>query len=266
MSTAPSPQRTLVVLPTYNEAQNVREISRAILRLSPSIDVLVVDDNSPDGTGDLIEADCEQQPRLRLLRRPGKLGLGTAYLAGFRFGLEHGHTVIVTMDCDWSHQPRYLPDLLKAMSTHDLAIGSRYVPGGGISNWPWHRRILSSFANSYARLLLRVPVRDCTSGFRGYSRRVLETVEPFTIRSSGYSFLEEIVWRAHRAGFSIQEIPIVFEQRAAGVSKIDSSEIYRAAWHVLATALRPAPVTRALPSGSQDAERLVPPVTNVSAD
>jgi dolichol-phosphate mannosyltransferase len=148
------------------------------------------------------------------------------------------------MDCDGSHPPRYLPALLSAMDDHDMVVGSRYVPGGGILNWPRRRRALSAFANFYARALLRLPVHDCTAGYRCYSREVLETVEPFEIRSSGYSFLEEMAWRVHRCGFRIGEVPIVFEQRTAGISKIDSSEIYRAAWHVLATALRPPPLAR----------------------
>jgi dolichol-phosphate mannosyltransferase len=244
--------RNLVVLPTYDEAENAPGLVAEILATDPSLEVLVVDDASPDGTGDLIEAAARREPRLHLLRRPGKLGLGTAYLAGFRQGLEGGYDRILTMDGDWSHQPRYIPALLAATAEADLAIGSRYVEGGGILNWPWHRRALSAFANLYARTLLRLPIRDCTSGFRCYRREVLAAVDPFAMRSSGYSFLEEMAWRVHRTGFRIAEVPIVFEQRTAGVSKIDSSEIYRAAWHVLTTALRPAPILpqpSALPHG-----------------
>lgn len=246
--------KTLVILPTYNEAENVLPLSREILGACASLEILVVDDNSPDGTGDLIESAGRDEPRLRLLRRPGKLGLGSAYLAGFRFGLEAGYGRVLTMDCDYSHSPRYLPALLGAMSDHDMVIGSRYVPGGGILNWPWHRRALSAFANFYTRTLLRIPVRDCTSGYRCYTREVLEAVDPFEVRSSGYSFLEEMAWRVCRCGFRIGEVPIVFEQRTAGISKIDSSEIYRAAWHVLATALRPPPLAqRRRPAGAEAA-------------
>ncbi len=237
----PTPMRTLVILPTYDEADNVLPLSGEILACDSSIEVLVVDDNSPDGTGDLVQSARQTEPRLHLLRRPGKLGLGTAYLAGFRFGLEQGHHRIFTMDCDRSHAQRFIPDMMAAMADYDMVIGSRYVPGGGIANWPRYRRALSAFANFYARTLLRLPVRDCTSGYRCYSREVLETVQPFQIRSSGYSFLEEMTWRVHRCGFRIGEIPILFEQRSAGASKIDSSEIYRAAFHVLASALRPSP-------------------------
>jgi glycosyltransferase involved in cell wall biosynthesis len=236
--------RALVILPTYDEAENVLPLSREILAVSTDLEILVVDDNSPDGTGDLVERAGRDEPRLQLLRRPGKLGLGSAYLAGFRFGLDRGYDRILTMDCDRSHPPRYLPAILAAMADHDMVIGSRYVPGGGILNWPRRRRALSAFANFYARALLRIPVHDCTAGYRCYSREVLETVEPFEIRSSGYSFLEEMAWRVHRCGFRIGEVPIVFEQRTAGISKIDSSEMYRAAWHVLATALRPPPLAR----------------------
>ena len=231
--------RVLIILPTYNEAENVLALSSQVLAQNPRIEVLVVDDGSPDGTGDLVEVARKEQPRLHLLRRPGKLGLGTAYLAGFRFGLDEGFDFIFTMDCDFSHNPSYLPEMLACLEDHDMVIGSRYVPGGGIENWPWHRRLLSAFANFYARTLLRLPVRDCTAGYRGYARRVLETVDPFQIRSSGYSFLEEMAWRVARCGFRIGEIPIIFEQRKAGISKIESREIYLAAWYVLATALHP---------------------------
>ncbi len=233
--------RALVILPSYNEAENVIPLSRDVLAADPSLEVLVVDDNSPDGTAELVEKEREREPRLHLLRRGAKLGLGTAYLAGFRFGLERGYDRILTMDCDYSHHPRYLPAMLAAMEGADLVIGSRYVPGGGVANWPWRRRLLSRFANGYTRVLLRVPVHDCTAGFRCYARRVLESVSPFEIRSSGYAFLEEMVWRVHRAGFRVHEIPIVFEDRTRGASKINQTEIYRAAWHVLVTAFRRRP-------------------------
>jgi dolichol-phosphate mannosyltransferase len=232
-------RRSLVVLPTYNEADNVLPLAALVLEVSPTIDVLVVDDNSPDGTGDLVAARGREEPRLHLLRREGKLGLGTAYLAGFGYGLDHGFDQVFTMDADFSHHPRYIPQMLASMKDHDVVIGSRYVRGGGIENWPIHRRLLSAFANLYASRLLGLTVRDCTSGFRCYSSEVLSTVEPFEIRSSGYSFLEEMACRVSRCGFRIGEVPIVFENRRAGSSKIDSSEIYRAAWHVLVTAIRP---------------------------
>lgn len=231
--------RTLVILPTYNEAENVLKLAELVLRQDPVIDVLVIDDNSPDRTGDRVAEAMETEPRLKLIRRAGKLGLGTAYLAGFQYGIDHTYDNIATMDCDFSHSPRDLPRILAGVADYDMVIGSRYIRGGGIANWSLHRRVLSRFANFYTRFLLRLPVRDCTSGYRCYRRKVLETVEPFNIRSSGYSFLEEMVWRVHRCGFRVGEVPILFEDRLAGASKIDHSEVYRAAWHVFAMALNP---------------------------
>ena len=229
--------RPLVVIPTYNEAENIVALAREVLAQHPSLAVLVIDDASPDGTGALVAEESRREPRLRLMTRAGKLGLGSAYGAGFRHGLDHGHDWVFTMDGDGSHAPRHLRAMLDATANCELVIGSRYVPGGGIQNWPLHRRALSKFANFYTRTLLRLPVRDCTSGFRGHARSVLERVDPGGIDASGYSFLEEMVWRVHRAGFRITEVPIVFQDRTAGASKISRSEIVRAAWHVLATAL-----------------------------
>lgn len=240
--------RTLVVVPTYDEAENVVPLSSEVLAQDPTLDVLVVDDASPDGTADLVEAQMLREPRLQLIRREGKLGLGTAYLAGFRHALDKGYARVITMDCDFSHPPRYLAGMLEASERYDLVIGSRYVPGGGIANWPMHRRALSAWANFYTRTLLRLPVHDCTAGFRCYRRRVLETVDPFAVEVSGYSFLEELVWRIHHYGFSIGEYPIIFEDRQRGTSKISRSEIFRAAIHVLRTALRKPPS----PGGERD--------------
>ena len=248
-----------MVLPTYDEAENILPLCEEVLAVAPGIEVLVVDDASPDGTGELVAHRAWTEPRLHLLRRPGKLGLGTAYLAGFRYGLDHDFDQIFTMDADFSHNPRYIPQMLEAMERYDVVIGSRYVPGGGIENWPLFRRVLSAFANFYARALLRLPVRDCTAGFRCYSAEVLSTVEPFGIKASGYSFLEEMAFRVCRCGFRVGEIPIVFENRRSGSSKIDSPEIYRAAWHVLATALfpppRPAAAARVRAARRKDAAR-----------
>jgi len=233
--------RSVVILPTYNEAENVLGLAREVLNQDPELDVLVVDDASPDGTGVLVKEAMKSEPRLALIEREGKLGLGSAYRAGFRYALDKGYARVFTMDCDFSHSPRALPSFLVAIRDADLVIGSRYVPGGGIANWPLRRQWLSRFANLYTRILLRVPVRDCTSGYRCYRREVLLAVDPFESESNGYSFLEEMVWRVHRSGFRIAEVPIIFEDRVRGASKIDSNEIYRAAWHVLRTAVRRFP-------------------------
>jgi len=236
-----SETRALVIIPTYEEADNVIPMSRQVLASSRSLEMLVVDDASPDGTGDRVAEEALDEPRLHLVRRAGKLGLGSAYQRGFRYALEGGYDLALTMDCDFSHHPRYLPGMLDAAANADLVVGSRYVAGGGISNWSFRRRLLSSFANFYTRTLLRVPTRDCTAGFRCYRREVLERVDVFAIRASGYSFLEEMIWRVHHAGFRIREIPIVFESRRHGRSKIDPQEIHRAAFHVLRTAFRRPP-------------------------
>jgi dolichol-phosphate mannosyltransferase len=250
---------SLVVIPTYNEVGSIVPLARCVFEQEPSLEVLVVDDASPDGTGDLVELTGREEPRLHLLRRAGKLGLGTAYLAGFRWALDRGYARAITMDGDWSHHPRHLRGMIDAMGAHDLVIGSRYVDGGGVTNWGFHRRLLSAWANAYTRTVLRLRVRDCTSGYRCYSREVLNAVDPFSIRASGYSFLEEMVWRIDRAGFGIREIPIVFENRRSGASKIDSNEIWRAALHVLRTALRPPPVPRIGATVVRPAAEIGPP-------
>jgi dolichol-phosphate mannosyltransferase len=232
----PAIERALVAIPTYNEAGTIEGLSRAVLRQDARLEVLVVDDGSPDGTGDRVEALGE--PRVHLLRRPGKAGLGSAYLAAFRWGLERGYDVVFTMDGDGSHDPGVLPAMLAALADCDMVIGSRYVPGGRIANWKIHRRILSTFGNWYTRTLLRIPQRDCTSGYRGYRRATLRAVDPFDTRASGYSFLEEMVWKVHAADLRIVEVPIVFVDRHMGMTKIELSEIVKAAWHVLQNARR----------------------------
>ncbi len=235
----------LVVIPTYNEAANIRPLVAEVLAQSDDLHVLVVDDGSPDGTGAIAaELAAESNGRVHCVHREGKLGLGTAHVEGFRFGLARGYQVVVTMDGDRSHSPRYLGGILAAMDEYDMVIGSRYMPGGGLLNWPLHRRLLSLWANGFTRLLLRLPVADCTSGYRCYSREVLDTVEPENVRGTGYSFLEQMVWKVHAAGFRVTEVPIVFEDRYAGASKIDKSEVFRAAWHVLATAVSPPNVPK----------------------
>jgi glycosyltransferase involved in cell wall biosynthesis len=223
----------LVIIPTYNEADNLRELVAAILDLDIGVQILVVDDNSPDGTGQLAEQLSRSWPEaVRVLHRPGKLGLGTAYCAGFEFGLDRAYRYFVTMDADFSHPPARLPALLAAASANDVVIGSRYVPGGQVVGSPFKRRLLSRGANLLAAFLLHLPARDCTAGFRCYRRHVLETVDFRGILSEGYSFLIEMLYHCQQAGFTICEVPITFRDRARGRSKISRIEIFKA-FHTL---------------------------------
>lgn len=221
--------RPLIILPTYNERENIPSLTREIFEVVPDAEILVVDDASPDETADWVRSAAETESRLHLVERSGKLGLGTAYVAGFDWGLEREFDPILTMDADFSHHPRYLPALLALVADGaELAIGSRYVPKGGVRNWPFHRRLLSRVANLVSRLLLGLPVRDATAGFRAYRSTVLRRVDPASIRAEGYSFLEEMIWRVVQAGFRCAETPIIFEDRRGGVSKISRAEILRA--------------------------------------
>ena len=217
-----------VVVPTYNERENVAPLTEALAALPVVSQVIVVDDASPDGTGDLADTLARTTPKLRVLHRAGKLGLGTAYLAGFRAAFALGADRVLTMDADFSHDPRYVPDLVAGTAEHDLMIGSRYVPGGGTSRWGLSRRILSRVANLVAYTSLGLHARDCTAGFRCYRRELLERVDLDTIRSNGYSFLVEVLFRCERAGCRVGETPIIFANRAHGDSKISRDEIVKA--------------------------------------
>lgn len=209
-----------VVIPTYNECDNISALVSRILE-HPRFRVLVVDDNSPDGTGELVATMTRTEPRLGLLARPAKLGLGTAYLDGFRRALAEGAQFIFEMDADFSHDPDYLPQLLAAAEKdYDLVIGSRYVPGGGTANWGLVRRCISRGGNLYAGLILGLPIADSTGGFRCYRRRLLETLDLSVVRSNGYSFQIEMAYRAYRAGFRVGEAPIIFPDRRVGQSKM----------------------------------------------
>ncbi len=212
--------KVLVVLPTYNERATIERVVEGVLAVAPSIDILVVDDGSPDGTGNLVEKIAEGEPRVRLRRREGKQGLASAYLLGFRTGIEEGYDVLVEMDADLSHRPADLPGLLAGSERYDLTIGSRYIPGGGVSNWSRSRVALSKAGNRYARTALRLPVTDATSGFRAFRRGLLEALLADGIHSEGYGFQIELVYRALRMGFSVGESPITFQEREHGHSKL----------------------------------------------
>lgn len=244
----------LVVVPTYNEAMNIERLVRAVLDQGPQFDVLVVDDGSPDGTGDLVAALATSTPRVQLLRRAGKLGLGTAYIAGFRQGLGQGYRYICEMDADFSHQPHYLPLLLACAEREaDVALGSRNVPGGRVENWSPLRQALSRGGSLYVRAILGLPVRDCTGGFKCLRSEVLRRIDLGAVTSSGYAFQVELNYRCHQAGFRIKELPIVFPDRVAGHSKLSRRIVVEALLLVLR--LRLSPVTAASRSAPRPAIR-----------
>ena len=230
--------RTLVVVPTYNESHTLEEVVLRALSAPGYMDVLVVDDASPDGTGAIADRLAASHDRVHVLHRPAKGGLGPAYRAGLSWGLERGYDVLVEMDADLSHDPGQLPELVSAAARSDVVIGSRYVPGGSTENWPWLRRALSRGGNRYVQLVTGVPVRDATSGYRAFRRAVLEEIGLTTLRSDGYSFQLEMVLRCWRSGFALEEVPITFVERRAGASKISRSIIVEALWRVLLWGLR----------------------------
>jgi dolichol-phosphate mannosyltransferase len=230
--------RVLVIIPTYNEKDNVRGIVEAALAQGSNVDVLVVDDNSPDGTGGIVEELSKVQPRVHLLRRAGKLGLGTAYIAGFEWGLGRGYEFLIEMDADFSHDPKEIPNLLKKMSDADLALGSRYTDGAvRVVNWPLSRLVLSKGASFYVRIITGLPVMDPTGGFKCFRRRVLESMELDSVRSNGYAFQVEMTYNAWMKGFRIAEIPITFTDRYAGQSKMSGKIVREALWMTWALAL-----------------------------
>jgi dolichol-phosphate mannosyltransferase len=224
--------RILVIVPTYNEVGNIAQLIPRILEQNPGIEVLVVDDNSPDGTSAAVEGVMQREPRLHLITRSGKMGLGTAYVAGFRYALEHGYPLIFEMDADFSHDPNDIPRFLTALESCDLVLGSRYVGGVNVINWPMSRLLLSWFANRYTRLITGMPIRDATGGYKCFRRRVLEAIDLGRIRSDGYAFQIEMTFMARRAGFRVVEIPIVFTDRNVGFSKMSPRIVREAAWMV----------------------------------
>ncbi len=224
--------KTLVVVPTYNEAENIRDLLQAVLKAAPEVEVLVVDDNSPDGTARIVEELQRSEPRIHLLKRPGKQGLGSAYVAGFKYALEHGYDAVMEMDADFSHDPTDIPRFLKAIREADVVLGSRYTNGISVVNWPLRRLMLSYMANRYASVVTGVPIRDLTGGFKCIRREVLEAVGLDNLESDGYAFQIELTVRAWYLGFKIVEIPIVFWERRKGASKMSKQIIWEAAWRV----------------------------------
>ena len=220
--------RTLITVATYNEIENLPRLVEEILAIAPEVEILVIDDNSPDGTGRWCDEKHAADGRVHCLHRPGKLGLGTATIAGMKYAIEHGYDLMLNMDADFSHHPRYIPAILAGMENADVMIGSRYVPGGGVKDWPLKRRLMSWGVNSYARLLLGLRSRDCSGAFRCYRVELLKQLDFDRIRSRGYSFQEEILWLLKRLGARFGETPIIFADREQGLSKINSREAYAA--------------------------------------
>ncbi|WP_236683139.1 polyprenol monophosphomannose synthase [Demequina globuliformis] len=220
--------RTLIIIPTYNERDSLPVQVDGVRTACPDVDILVADDNSPDGTGEWADARAEQDSHVHVLHRPGKQGLGAAYLAGFAWGLERGYDVLVEMDADGSHRARDLPAVLNAPGQWDLAIGSRWVPGGSVVNWPKHRLFLSTNANRYVRVMLGLHVKDATAGFRAYQASALRSLELSSVESQGYCFQIDMAWRVAKAGGRIVEVPITFVEREQGVSKMSGAIIREA--------------------------------------
>ncbi len=222
------PHAVLVTLATFNERENLPDLVREILAIDSNLEILVIDDNSPDGTGRLADEMAAADSRLHVLHRPGKMGLGTATIAGMRYAIDYGYEFVLNMDADFSHHPRYLPALLAGMSDYDVMIGSRYVPGGDVPGWPLKRRLMSKAINWYARTLLGLPARDTSGAFRCYRVASLKKIDFDRILSRGYSFQEEMLYWCRRAGCRMSETPIVFEDRRHGSSKINRAEAFAA--------------------------------------
>jgi dolichol-phosphate mannosyltransferase len=224
--------RVLVIIPTYNEAENLRIIVDRLRKAVPDVDVLVADDNSPDGTGKIADELAAADDQVHVMHRAGKQGLGAAYLAGFSWAAEQDYDAVVEMDADGSHAPEELHRLLDALAEADVVLGSRWVQGGTVVNWPMHRHLISRCGNLYVRLTLAMPLRDATGGYRAYRLAALDKMDLSTIASQGYCFQVDLAWRAYRNGFRIAEIPITFAERERGASKMSSSIVREALWRV----------------------------------
>ncbi|MDR2734042.1 MAG: polyprenol monophosphomannose synthase [Spirochaetota bacterium] len=227
-------ERILIIIPTYNESMNIRELVPAVLAADRRIEILFVDDNSPDGTAAIIKSLMKKDKRLHVIERPGKMGLGTAYIAGFRFALDAGYDFIFEMDADFSHHPSYLPELIKTLTGEcDVVVGSRYIHGVSVAHWPIRRLLLSKLANVYAGFFTGVKVKDLTAGFVGYAKKVLEAITIETVRSSGYAFQIEMKYRCKAHSFVIKEVPIIFADRTLGESKISRGIVYEALYRCI---------------------------------
>ena len=225
-------KRALIIFPTYNEAENIEKIVAAVLPKDPRINVLIVDDSSPDGTGDIADKLAANNQRVQVLHRDKKEGLGRAYIAGFKWAIERGFDYIFEMDADFSHDPKYLPDFLREIEHHDVVLGSRYISGVNVINWPMARLLLSYYANMYTRMVAGLQIRDATGGFKCFRKEVLQAIDLDAVQASGYMFQIEMSMRALHKGFKIKEIPIVFVDRMAGQSKMSKKIMREAMWMV----------------------------------
>ena len=224
--------KSLIIVPTYNELENIRRLLPELMALGPDIRVLVVDDNSPDGTGKLADELAAENDRITVLHRPGKLGLGSAYVAGFKFAIQQDVDCVFEMDADFSHDPAMIPRFIEQIASCDVVIGSRYISGINVVNWPMSRLLLSYFANIYTRVVTGMTIRDTTSGYKCFRREVLEHIDLDNVRSDGYAFQIEMNFRCWRKGYRIREIPIIFVDRRSGTSKLSQGVINEAVWIV----------------------------------
>lgn len=224
--------KALVITPTFNEKENIERLIGAVMQLDGSIELLIIDDNSPDGTAAIVEGLMQSEPRLHIIKRAGKMGLGSAYVTGFKYALQNGYDYILEMDADFSHNPNDIPRLLEAAKDNDLVIGSRYCNGINIINWPIERLMISYFASKYVRLITGMPIKDPTGGFKCFRRQVLEKIDLDNIHSEGYSFQIEMNYKAWMKGFKLKEVSIVFTERVDGHSKMSRHIVYEAAWMV----------------------------------
>jgi len=225
--------KTVIVIPVYNERENIVSLLDQLLQLEVGIDVVLVEDNSPDGTGEIVDRYAEENQRVTVIHRKGKLGLGTAYVRGFRHALENGYDYVIEMDADSSHDPQYISTFIGSIDEYDLVIGSRYLTGVSSVNWPFWRLVMSYFANKYVRFISGMPYTDCTGGYKIFSRRALEAVDMERVKSNSFSFQFELLYRMHVRGMKIKEIPIIFYERAIGKSKMDKKTFFEALWKVV---------------------------------
>lgn len=230
--------KAIIIIPTYNELSNIKKLIPELIEYYPEMDILVVDDNSPDGTGDFVKQFGERDKRVHVLQRPGKMGLGTAYVDGFRYMISNGYDIAFQMDADFSHDPKDLKKMLSVLDKHDLVIGSRYISGVNVINWPMQRLLLSYYANKYTRFITGMPVHDCTGGFKCFKRKVLESIDLSKIKSNGYAFQIEMNFKAYKKGWKICEIPIIFVDRIQGTSKMSKNIVWEAIFMVWKLRLR----------------------------